>query len=174
MPKTIVPITDVDKELLSQLAYALTFVSEDITSYKIDESRLCIEAELKSEEAAPSVTAKIEELVARYQRREFGLPTAVDFQQDRDLPMIDTWRGLLERKWVTEVGVGHVILRGPAARLMSLIDARAQNAFGGQFGAELRSILRQSVARRLTVAITLPPFRNTWILSLTSSRTSTY
>lgn len=137
MPKTIVPITNVDKDLISQLAYALTFVSEDITSYKIDESGLRIEAELKSEEAAPSVTAKIEELVARYQRREFGLPTAVHFQQDHDLPMIDTWQGLLERKWVTEIGLGHVILRGPAARLMNLIDARAQNAFGGQFGAEI-------------------------------------
>ena len=74
MPKTIVPITNIDKDLLSQLAYALTFVSEDITSYKIDESSLRIEAELKSEEAAPSVTAKIEELVARYQRRELACP----------------------------------------------------------------------------------------------------
>src|SRR5215469_6187611 len=111
MPKTIVPITNIDKDLLSQLEYALTFVSEDVTSYKIDESSLRIEAELKSEQAAPSVTAKIEELVARYQRREFGLPTAVHFQQDRDLPVIDAWQGLLERKWVTEIGLGHVILR---------------------------------------------------------------
>ena len=83
MPKAIVPITDVDKDLLSQLEYALAFVSEEVTSYKINKENLRIEAELNSEEANPSVTAKIEELVARYQKREFGLPTTVHFQQER-------------------------------------------------------------------------------------------
>lgn len=137
MPKVTVPITDLDKDLLSQLEYALTFVSEDVASYRIDSVAQNIEAEVKTAEACPSVTSKIQELVARYQKREFGLPTVVHFKQERDLPNIDTWRGLLERKWATEVGLGHVILRGPAARLMSLIDTKAQVAFGGRFQAEL-------------------------------------
>src|SRR5215469_6042140 len=111
MPKAIVTIKDVDDDLLSQLEYALTFASEQITSYKINKDSLRIEAEVNSEKATPSVTAKIEELVARYQKREFGLPTTVHFQQARDLPMINTWQGLLERRWVTEIGRGHVILR---------------------------------------------------------------
>jgi hypothetical protein len=132
-----VPITQVDKDLLSQLEYALTFVSEDIASYRIDEAGLKIVAHLKNEDASATVTAKIQELLERYQRREFGLPTTVHFQQDRPLPLIDTWQELLQRKWVTPIGLGHVILRGPAARLMSLIDTKAQNLFGGQFGAEL-------------------------------------
>jgi seryl-tRNA synthetase len=137
MPKTIVPITNVDNDLLSQLEYAMTFVSEEIVSYKINKDRSQIEAEVSSEKAAPSVTTKIEELIARYQKREFGLPTAVHFHQDRQLVPIDTWRGLLERKWITEIGLGHVILRGPAARLLALIDAKAQDEFGRQFQAEL-------------------------------------
>ena len=137
MPKAIVTIKDVDDDLLSQLEYALTFASEEITSYKINKDNLRIEAEVNSEKATPSVTAKIEELVARYQKREFGLPTAVHFQQDRELLSIDAWQGLLERRWVTEVGPGHVILRGPAARLMALIDAKAQSEFGGRFEAQL-------------------------------------
>jgi hypothetical protein len=137
MPKAIVPITDVDNDLLSQLEYAMTFVSEEIISYKINKDSSQIEAEVSSEKATPSVTSKIEELIARYQKREFGLPTAVHFQQDRHLVPINTWHGLLERKWITEIGLGHVILRGPAARLMALIDAKAQDEFGGRFEAEL-------------------------------------
>ena len=86
MPKTIVPITNIDKDLLSQLEYALTFVSEDVTSYKIDEGGLRIEAELKSEEAAPSVTAKIEELVARYQRASLACPPPFIFNRTATCP----------------------------------------------------------------------------------------
>jgi seryl-tRNA synthetase len=137
MPTVVVSISQIDKDLLSQLEYAMTFVSEDIVSYKIDQEHLRIEAELRSEQAVASVTANIDELVARYQKRDFGLPAAVFFRQDRDLPLIETWAGLVERRWVTEVGVGHVILRGPAARLMALIDSKAESVFGGRFGAEL-------------------------------------
>jgi seryl-tRNA synthetase len=83
------------------------------------------------------VSKKIQELVQRYARREFGLPTVIHFKQDRDLPIIDAWSGLLERRWVTPVGVGHVILRGPAAQLMSVIDAKVDSIFAAHFDAEL-------------------------------------
>jgi hypothetical protein len=137
MPKVIVPIAGIDRDYFSQLDYALTFASEDILSYTLNENDLRIEAEVKSEAACPSVTQKVQELVERYQRREFGLPTVVHFKQERDLPAIETWKGLVERKWVTPVGTGHVILRGPAARLMSLIDSRVQRDFADTFEAEL-------------------------------------
>src|ERR1051325_7388212 len=100
MPKAIVPITDVDKDLLSQLEYALAFVSEEVTSYKINKENLRIEAELNSEEANPSVTAKIEELVARYQLLDFRSHRricffAIQFRFDSQVLFVDLIGGNL-------------------------------------------------------------------------------
>ncbi len=76
------------------------------------------------------------ELVERYQKREFGLPRTIEFKQERELPTIDAWAGLLERKWVTPVGEGHVILRGMAAQLLNLIKAKVDDVFAVPFQAE--------------------------------------
>jgi hypothetical protein len=136
MPKVSIPLGDVDSDYLSQLEYALSFASEELLSYRINNESSLIEADVVSEEALDRVTRKIEELVKRYGRREFGLAKAVHFQQERELPVLDAWTGLLERKWVTQVGQGHVILRGQAARLASVIDARIDRIFGEAFQAE--------------------------------------
>jgi len=136
MPYISVPITGVDADLRSQLEYALAFASEHVVSYRINNTDSTIEAEVSTEPACESVSRKIRELVERYQRREFGLPTTIEFKQQRDLPMIDAWSGLLERKWVTPVGEGHVILRGMAAQLLSLINAKVDNVFALPFQAE--------------------------------------
>ena len=137
MPTITVPIAGVEPDYLSQLEYSLTFASEDITSCRIREQEGVIEAEVRTAEACESAAAKLEELVKRYARPEFGLAQAVHFKQDRDLPVIDAWSGLLDRNWVTPVGSGHVILRGPAAKLMSLIDSKVERLFAQRFGAEL-------------------------------------
>lgn len=139
MPKISIPISvsAIERETLAQLEYAMTFASEDILSYKINESDMMIEAEISSETAREDVTRKISELVERYSKREFGLLKAVHFEQTRDIPVIDAWNGLLERKWITPVGVGHVILRGPAAKLFSLIDSKVNKLFASHFKAEL-------------------------------------
>ena len=134
MPRISIPITGVDADSRAQLEYALTFASEDIASYKINEGS--IEADVSTEAACEAVSRKISELVERYQAREFGLPKTVEFKQERDLQMIDAWSGLLERKWVTPVGEGHVILRGTAAELLSLIDAKVDGIFVRSFEAE--------------------------------------
>src|SRR5256885_772614 len=105
MPQIAIPIIGVDADSRAQLEYALTFTSQDIVSYKVSDSK--IEAEVSTEEACESVSRKIRELVERYQKREFGLPKAIEFRQERDLPVIDAWSGLLERKWATPVGQGH-------------------------------------------------------------------
>jgi len=139
MPKIIIPVSSdtVDRDTLSQLEYSMTFASENIQSYKINENDMTIEIEISSESVREEVTRKISELVERYSKREFGLLKTVHFEQIRDLPIIDTWNGLLERKWVTPVGVGQVILRGPAAQLFSLIDRKIDSMFASYFKAEL-------------------------------------
>lgn len=137
MTQLNIPITGIDRDYLSQLEYALTFASEDIVSCRIDTDELTIAAEIKSEDVRDSVTRKILELVQRYAQREFGALQGVHFQQERDLPPIDAWAGLLERKWATPVGQGHVVLRGPAALLMGMIDQKVNEAFAKHFGAEM-------------------------------------
>jgi hypothetical protein len=136
MPHISIPITGVDVDSRAQLEYALTFASEDIVSYRINEANSLIEVEVSKEAACESVLHKVEELVKRYQQREFGLSKTIEFQCERELPVIDAWSALLERKWVTPVGQGHVILRGVAAELLSLIDTKV-NAFARSFQAEL-------------------------------------
>jgi len=136
MPRIIIPISAVDPQYLSQLEYALTFASEDIASYSINRTDLTIEAEVKSDDACDQAAQKIRELVQRYERREFGLVTAVHFQHDRELPIIDAWQGLLDRKWVTPIGQGHVVLRGLAGQLVDLLDAKIDRMFAHAFDAE--------------------------------------
>jgi hypothetical protein len=136
MPRISVPIAQIDSDIRTQLEYALTFVSEEILSYEINTAGSTIEAEVSSEAACEPASRKIQELVDRYQKREFGLPKAIEFREERDLPIIDAWAGLLDRKWVTPVGEGHVVLRGMAAQLLSLIEARIDRVFARFFGAE--------------------------------------
>jgi hypothetical protein len=136
MPRISVPIPDVDTDVRAQLEYALTFVSEEVVSYQINVTDATIEAEVSSEEACEAVSRKIQELVERYQKREFGLFKAIEFKQERELPIVDAWSELLERRWVTPVGQGHVILRGMAADLLSLIAAKVDSVFARFFGAE--------------------------------------
>lgn len=137
MSKLTIPIEGVDRDHLSQLEYALAFVSEDVASYALDREAGTVTLELRSDGARSAVAESVRELVQRYARREFGLPSVVHFRQQRDLKPVDAWAGLLERRWVTPVGEGHVILRGPAAQLMSLVNAKVESTFARAFGAEL-------------------------------------
>ena len=137
MPTITVPVAGVQPDYLSQLEYSLTFASEDITSCRIRVQDGVIEAEVRTEEGCARAAEKLQELVQRYAQPEFGLLQAIHFKQDRDCPVIDAWTGLLERRWVTPVGSGHVVLRGPAAKLMSLIDSKVVELFAARFGAEL-------------------------------------
>ncbi len=137
MGKISVPIDRVDREYLGQLEYALTFASEDITSFRIDEERSVVDAEVSDGAAVEPVIEKIRELAERYALRDLAALQGVHFRQDRELSAIDAWTGLQERRWVTPVGQGHVILRGPAAKLMSLIDRKVSDLFAALFKAEL-------------------------------------
>jgi hypothetical protein len=133
--KITIPVSGLDAESRSQLEYSLSFASEDIVSYKVAEDNSLVEVEVAAETACEPVTQKVQELVKRYQQREFGLAKNIEFQRERDLPVIDAWSQLLERRWVTQVGPGHVILRGLAAELLSLIE-RKVNDFGANFQAQ--------------------------------------
>src|SRR5579872_7265550 len=134
--KITVPIAGVDRDYLSQLEYSLSFATEDILSYRITEDPLAVEAEVATGADRDQVLRKIQELIQRYEKREFGLPSNVHFEQKRDLPAIDAWNGLLERKWVTPVGEGHVILRGVAAQFSKFIETKVDRVFAKAFNAE--------------------------------------
>lgn len=133
--KFTIPAAGLDAESRSQLEYSLSFASEDIVSYQIAGDNSAVEIEVATEAAREPVAQKVQELVKRYQQREFGLVKNVEFQRERDLPVADAWAPLVERRWVTQVGQGHVILRGPAAELLSLIEKKV-NDFAANFQAQ--------------------------------------
>src|ERR1700749_3025079 len=107
MAQVAVPINGIDPDYRSQLEYALSFADEEIVSYRINDESSMIEAEVSAKADHESVTRKIRELVQRYEKRELGLAKTVDYKHERDLPKVDVWSAMLERKWVTTVGQGH-------------------------------------------------------------------
>jgi seryl-tRNA synthetase len=137
MPKLQVPLEHVDQDYVSRVRYALTFVSEDVLSYEVDEAAQAVELDLKPGSNESEVCRRVQQLLQRYEKGEFGFRSDVQFEQKRELPVIDAWAELVNRRWVTQVGLGHVILRGPAAQLMRVIDARVDSDFAREFGAEL-------------------------------------
>lgn len=136
MPRLVISIAELDPSHVTQLEYALAFASENILSYAINRANRTVELEVKSEESSAEAALKVQELVKRYGRAEFGLAGGVHFQQDRELPIIDAWQGLLDRKWVIPVGEGHVVLRGLAAALLEMVDNKIDSMFARAFGAE--------------------------------------
>jgi seryl-tRNA synthetase len=137
MAQVEVPFNGIDPDYRSQLEYALSFADEEIVSYRINDENSMVEAEISVNADRESVARKIRDLVQRYEKRELGLAKTVEYKNERDLPVVDAWAGLLERKWVTPAGQGHVILRGPAAQLMSLINSKIEKMFVDSFKAEL-------------------------------------
>lgn len=136
MPTLTLPIGVIDQDSLAQLDYALSFVSEHVAAHRLDTATQTILVDFSPEEVRPELTAKVQELVGRYQRQEFGLAKKVHYQHQRATTEIDAWQGLVDRRWITEVGQGHVILRGAAAKLYSLIDAKVDRLFAQAFGSE--------------------------------------
>jgi seryl-tRNA synthetase len=126
-----------DSDYLAQVQYALTFLSEDVVSYEIREGERKIHIEFDERTDIDEMRKRVDQLLERYGHSEFGIKSVVYFEQKRDLPVIDAWAGMVERRWATPVGEGHVILRGPAARLMALVDHKVLTIFAKEFGAEL-------------------------------------
>lgn len=137
MRKLVVDFEPADQTYVDQVRYALAFLSEDVDSYRVDVERKQVELSLKPDADESEVRARLDQILIRYQNSAFGMKSVIDFEQRRDLPAIDAWAGLLERRWATPVGDGHVILRGPAALLLAMIDHKVETTFAPKFGAEL-------------------------------------
>lgn len=130
-----IPLDCSDADYLSQVRYALSFAAKDIERYELG-ADANLRIWLKPDVDPGSVRTKVEKLLGRYSKTQFGLKSVVHFEQRRDLRRSDVWSQLLERRWVSPVGTGHVILRGRAAELQRVIDAKILEAFAGPFGAE--------------------------------------
>jgi len=124
------------REYLDQLRYALTFLSEDVLSCEVTEDPPQVALEFNPGTDIEAMRLRVEQLIRRYEHAKFGGKSIVYFDRRRELPVIDAWQGLLERRWVTPVGEGHVILRGVAAQLLLLVDRKVTNLFVKAFDAE--------------------------------------
>ncbi len=130
-----IPLESTEPEYLSQVAYAMSFASEDVESHELT-AREGLRVVLKPGSDEQAVRRKIATLLDRYAKREFGLKEVVHFRQERDLPSFDAWSALLERRWVTPVGPGHVVLRGLAARVLRTVEGRVLTEVAPRFDAE--------------------------------------
>jgi seryl-tRNA synthetase len=137
MPTLTVPLPRTDGDYLSQVRYALAFLSEDVVSYDLSEEKGNLSIEFHPTTDVQSMRTRLDQLLHRYDHREFGMKSVVYFENKRELSLFDAWEGMLERRWATPVGEGHVILRGPAAQLMALVDHKVQTIFVKEFRAEL-------------------------------------
>ena len=137
MPSLTVQLANNTADYLGQVRYALTFLSESVVSYEIDESACRVAIEFQSGTDVEAMRQRVDRLLQRYQQSEFGAKSVVYFDRRRPLPEVDAWEGLLERRWATPVGEGHVILRGLAAQLQALVDHKILSVFAKEFKAEL-------------------------------------
>ena len=130
-----IPLDAVEPDYRSQVEYAMSFASEDIASYRFDDTgALALTLKAGADEGA--VREKVNKLIERYADRKFGLKQMTHFKQERDLPMVDAWSGMLERRWVTQVGPGHVVLRDTAARLLRTVEGKVLAEVASAFDAE--------------------------------------
>lgn len=137
MANIVIDLGRCEEQHFDQLEYALAFLSEDVHQCRVDRVGRKLYAELCEGADEVDVRGKLAQLVERYQQSEFGHRADVYFEQDATVLNHDAWRGLLDRKWVTEVGDGHVILRGRAATLLDMIDKSVLRDFAIPFKAEL-------------------------------------
>src|SRR5690349_4927306 len=137
MSDLTVELENTTPEYLGLVRYALTFLSEDVISYEINEGARRVVIEFRPGTDVEAMRGRVGQLLQRYQQNEFGVKSVLYFDQRRKLPEIDAWTGLLERRWATPVGEGHVILRGPAAQLQALVDRKVLSMFAREFKAEL-------------------------------------
>lgn len=137
MVNIVVELDDCDEQYFDQLEYALAFLAEDVQKCSVDRAAKRLHAELREGADEAAVREKLLQLLERYQKSAFGHRADVYFEQLATLHKNDAWAELLARRWVTEVGDGHVILRGRAAALMDMIDKSVLRDFAVPFGAEL-------------------------------------
>ncbi len=126
----------IEPDYRAQIEYALSFASEDVEGHSFrDDAVLVLRLKPKADETA--VRYKVNKLLERYTDRKFGLKEVVHFRQEKPgLKPFDAYAAMVDAKWITPVGVGHVVLRGPAARLMRAIDQRVVQRMAPLYGAE--------------------------------------
>lgn len=72
-----VPLQNIDKDYLDQVEYAITFLSEDVVSYKINKDDRSVFIELQPGTDIEMTRVSVNELLKRYQQTEFGLKSEV-------------------------------------------------------------------------------------------------
>lgn len=135
MTRFLIQLADSNPEYLAQVRYALSFASEGVSSYDID-GNARLEISLRDGASESEVREKVTRLLERFADRKFGLKEVVHYKLERDLPIFDAWSALIDRRWITPLGPGHVLLRGNAARLHRVIEAKVRDVFAREFNAE--------------------------------------
>lgn len=130
-----VDLAAIDSRFVDQLKYSLAFVA-GVHTHDIDTEASLLRVAV-DEGADPSeVEAAVRTLIERYAKSDFGQKSLVYYENKFEGEPFDAWAALIERRWVTEVGSGHVILRNAAETVAGLIDHMAMTRFATEFEAE--------------------------------------
>lgn len=136
MSRVELPLPATHGRYLEQVEYALAFVAQEVRGFEIDEEAGVLALTLGDGADEDEIRKKVSALLDRYVDEQFGERSRTYFHNEGSLARPDAWEELLERKWITVAGQGHVIMRGPAARLMRVVDAVVLRDFAEVFGAE--------------------------------------
>src|SRR5271166_1154606 len=99
MPLLTAGLMNTSGDYLGHVRYAMTFLSEDVVSYRIDEAKGNIEIEFAPGVDPEGMRARVQQLLDRYDQSKFGQKSVVHLDQRRNLAVIDAWAGMLERRW---------------------------------------------------------------------------
>ena len=136
MSRVELPLPATHGRYLEQVEYALAFVGQEVRAFEIDEEAGVLALTLGDGVDEDSIRKKVLTLLDRYVDEQFGERSRTYFHKEGSLARPDAWEELLGRRWITMAGQGHVIMRGPAAKLMRVVDAVVLRDFAEVFGAE--------------------------------------
>ena len=95
MPSLTVGLADRSPAFMTQLRYALAFLSQDLKSYALDETTGTITCEFAPAADLDEMQRRISRLVGRYQQNKSGAKSITYFDLRRPLAAVDAWAGLL-------------------------------------------------------------------------------
>lgn len=133
----------VDKTMADELAKESAYVSRHIRSFTVDRDASAAVVVVADQADQTATVALIERYISAMLRGYRGEDntTIVRRTSRRDPGPIhqDVYRELQRRKWLFELGPGHVALAGPALRLAQFIDRYASSRYRAEYSTVERS-----------------------------------
>ncbi|MEU4448427.1 hypothetical protein AB0K14_30020 [Actinosynnema sp. NPDC050801] len=142
MQQTFALAEPVDEELADELVKEFAYVAKDVTSAEVSPDRKSVVVGIADGADLDAVVDKVERYLAAMLSGYRGELTKISHTTSRRSTgpfQENVYEELQRRRWLFDLGEGHVGLAGPALRLGQLVDAAATARYRQAYGAEERS-----------------------------------